>query len=85
MWHYLDTGALIVKLTYHAIQRYWAINDPNTSGSVREISIKNWTILLPPRMEMFLWPNCVHALPAKSELVRKIMGLEVKCDFCSAW
>ncbi|KAJ8452726.1 hypothetical protein Cgig2_005062 [Carnegiea gigantea] len=69
MWHFSTLGVFTVRTTYHVIRRHWGEAVPTSSSSNHQVFWnKLWSLVVPPRIKMFLWCLCVHALPTKVAL-----------------
>jgi len=76
MWHFSTSGVFIVRTACHAITRHWGEAIPIGSSSNQQVFWnKLWSLVVPPRIKMFLWRLCVHALPTKVAL-SKVVGIE---------
>ena len=86
MWHFSTSGVFTIRTAYHAIRRHWAEAIPTGSSSNHQVFWnKPWSLVVPPRVMMFLLCLCVHALPTKVALSQRVSNLELKCEFYGAF
>lgn len=82
-WHFLDSGELTVRSTYHLIVRDQNLSMPGRSSlllssfwmGVWDLQIRSW-------MWMFLCHECSNVLPLKEALAKRVPNIHAKCYFC---
>ncbi|KAJ8433404.1 hypothetical protein Cgig2_029591 [Carnegiea gigantea] len=86
MWHFSTSGVFTIRTAYHAIRCHCGEAVPMGSSSNHQVFWnKLWSLVVPPRIKMFLLRLCVHALPIKVALSKRVSILELKCEFCGAF
>lgn len=86
MWYFSTSDVFTVRMAYHAIRPHWGeVVSMGSSSNHQVFWNKLWSLVVPPRIKMFLLRLCVHALPMKVALSKRISNLELKCEFCGAF
>ncbi|KAL2903860.1 hypothetical protein RDABS01_002570 [Bienertia sinuspersici] len=85
VWHYDSDGEYSAKSGYKFIRWFNCVRDrPSSSSCTTEVWGKTWSLVLPPKVKVFLWRACARALPTKCGLAVRGIGDDVVCHVCGA-
>ncbi|RYR56284.1 hypothetical protein Ahy_A05g022025 [Arachis hypogaea] len=84
-WPWREDGNYSIKTGYYAARRTEQSDNhrnPSTSEDKREIWREVWRMEVPQKIRMFLWKACQDILPVGSNLYKRKIASDPKCQIC---